>query len=227
MPTFATSIDTTSGITVMRIRLMKIVPTGVATARMGAATDGPAPVSRSPSRKPATSPMRTRVVNDMTRILSGSCVWQAACISPSGGGYAIDARLRFAVAVVGGSGDELHARWRAAHPAGDRDRAVPRAHHPGTLDRQRVKQKGRPVARPPSLCQLSIPNRQLLIVPASHPSPLRVFGRRRHDVLRSEIHVRGAGHLVCRLLLEKKNHVTHHFIVAPLSHLCPTRIVYA
>ena len=34
-PTFATSIDTTSGITVMRMRLTKIVPTGVATASTG------------------------------------------------------------------------------------------------------------------------------------------------------------------------------------------------
>ena len=62
-PTFATSIDITSGITVMRMRLTKMVPIGVAIASTGPATDG-TDVSVSPSKKPPTRPRRTRVVSD-------------------------------------------------------------------------------------------------------------------------------------------------------------------
>ena len=62
-PTFATSIDITSGITVMRMRLMKMVPTGVAIASTGPAADG-TDVSARPSKKPETKPRRTRVVSD-------------------------------------------------------------------------------------------------------------------------------------------------------------------
>src|SRR5881397_1276473 len=62
-PTFATSMDITSGITVMRMRLTKIVPTGVATASTGPAADG-RDVSVSPKMNPARRPIRTRVVSD-------------------------------------------------------------------------------------------------------------------------------------------------------------------
>jgi hypothetical protein len=64
VPTLATSIDATSGITVIRIRLMKIVPTGMRMARIVAATGEEAAPSARPSRNPATKPVRTRVVRD-------------------------------------------------------------------------------------------------------------------------------------------------------------------
>src|SRR5262245_59920069 len=63
-PRFATSIDITSGITVMRMRLTKIVPTGVATAITGPAAAGNRDASASPSRNPVMRPARTRVVSD-------------------------------------------------------------------------------------------------------------------------------------------------------------------
>src|SRR5438445_13435238 len=63
-PTLATSIDATSGITVIRIRLMKIVPMGPRTATIAVAAGDIDPASARPTRKPATRPIRTRVVND-------------------------------------------------------------------------------------------------------------------------------------------------------------------
>src|SRR5712692_3979026 len=63
-PTLATSIEAISGITVIRMRLTKIVPTGVRTARIVAPTGEEAAPSARPSRNPATRPIRTRVVRD-------------------------------------------------------------------------------------------------------------------------------------------------------------------
>ena len=73
-PTLATSIETTSGITVMRIRLMKIVPTGATMATTAAAAGDEAPASARPSAKPATKPSSTRAVSDIPSF------WQAVCI---------------------------------------------------------------------------------------------------------------------------------------------------
>ena len=64
-PTLATSIDATSGITVIRMRLMKIVPTGATTASSVATAGDGEPASARPRTKPATRPMSTRVVRDM------------------------------------------------------------------------------------------------------------------------------------------------------------------
>lgn len=55
-PTLATSIDATSGMTVLRIRLMKIVPTGAAMARIAAVPGIDPFASARPRRKPATRP---------------------------------------------------------------------------------------------------------------------------------------------------------------------------
>jgi len=60
-PTLDTSIDTTSGTTVMRIMLTKMVPTGVRIPIVVAAAGDELPASASPSRNPATSPIRTRM----------------------------------------------------------------------------------------------------------------------------------------------------------------------
>ena len=83
-PTLATSIDATSGITVIRIRLMKIVPTGATTASSVATAGDDEPASASPRTKPATRPISTRVVNDtdemLTEVQSGP-FWQEVCIS--------------------------------------------------------------------------------------------------------------------------------------------------
>ena len=49
----------------MRIRLMKIVPTGATTASNVAATGDVAPANARPRAKPATRPISTRVVRDM------------------------------------------------------------------------------------------------------------------------------------------------------------------
>src|SRR5436190_1309603 len=61
-PTLATSIDATSGSAVMRIRLMKTVPTGARTVATGVAYVDP-PMA-SPIAKPTASPRSTRVVSD-------------------------------------------------------------------------------------------------------------------------------------------------------------------
>ena len=63
-PTLAISIDATSGSTVMRIRLTKIVPTGAATATIVAAAGDVLPERAKPTRNPPTRPISTRVVND-------------------------------------------------------------------------------------------------------------------------------------------------------------------
>ena len=76
-PTLATSIDATSGITVIRIRLMKIVPTGATIATIVVAAGDVDPASARPMRKPATRPIRTRVVKrhgaHRTAIFSADC----------------------------------------------------------------------------------------------------------------------------------------------------------
>ena len=63
-PTLATNIDATSGITVIRIRLMKIVPIGPRMATTAVAAGDVDPASARPTRKPPTRPIRTRVVSD-------------------------------------------------------------------------------------------------------------------------------------------------------------------
>ena len=63
-PTLATSIDATSGITVIRIKLTKTVPAGVAIATTAPLTAGGNTVSVRPRMNPAINPSRTRVVND-------------------------------------------------------------------------------------------------------------------------------------------------------------------
>src|SRR5438445_238480 len=54
-PMLATTIDATSGITVMRMRLMKIVPTGVTIARSVAAAGEDAPASARPATRSETT----------------------------------------------------------------------------------------------------------------------------------------------------------------------------
>ena len=71
-PTLATSIDATSGITVIRIRLMKMVPTGATTASSVATAGDDEPASARPRTKPATRPISTRVVSDTDEMLAGS-----------------------------------------------------------------------------------------------------------------------------------------------------------
>src|SRR5262249_15958755 len=63
-PTLATSIDATSGKTVIRIRLMKIVPIVASTATSASEPGTWRAASANPSSKPATRPISTRVVND-------------------------------------------------------------------------------------------------------------------------------------------------------------------
>jgi len=62
-PTFATSMETTSGMTVMRMRLTKIVPTGVAIRSTDAVAAGAADASTRPRAKPPINPARTRLVS--------------------------------------------------------------------------------------------------------------------------------------------------------------------
>ncbi len=69
-PTLATSIDATSGVTVIRMRLMKMVPTGAAMARIVVAPGEDAPESVRPRRNPATNPIKMRVVNGTGAIVS-------------------------------------------------------------------------------------------------------------------------------------------------------------
>ena len=69
-PTLATSIDATSGMTVIRMRLMKTVPTGAAIARIVVAPGDEAPESARPRRNPAANPIKTRVVNGTGGIVS-------------------------------------------------------------------------------------------------------------------------------------------------------------
>src|SRR6266705_2496072 len=69
-PTLATSIDATSGMTVIRMRLMKTVPTGAAIARIVVAPGDEAPESARPRRNPAVNPIKTRVVNGTGGIVS-------------------------------------------------------------------------------------------------------------------------------------------------------------
>src|SRR3954471_14580442 len=68
-PTLATSIDATSGITVIRIRLMKIVPTGATMASSVETAGDEEPARANPRTKPATRPIKTRVVKDTARIV--------------------------------------------------------------------------------------------------------------------------------------------------------------
>src|SRR4029079_456631 len=63
-PTLAISIEATSGSTVMRIRLTKIVPIGAATATIVEAIGEALPETAKPTRNPATRPISTREVND-------------------------------------------------------------------------------------------------------------------------------------------------------------------
>src|SRR6185436_9131505 len=148
-PTLATSIDATSGITVMRIRLMKIVPTGVRMVRSAAATvDEPAPASARPRRNPATNPSSTRVVKDTRGWYYGYAggraepLWQAPCIKTRAEGHRDpDTRLPLPGALVLRADDQLHAGRDAQHSARGRDCAVSRAHHPRPIDRQRLSAK--------------------------------------------------------------------------------------
>ena len=61
----ATRLPTTSGITVIRIALMKIVPSGSIHLAMSPSSGLPLVETNRPSASPATSAIRTRVVSDM------------------------------------------------------------------------------------------------------------------------------------------------------------------
>src|SRR5215470_7829763 len=111
-PTLATSIDATNGITVIRIRLMKIVPTGATTATSVATAGDEEPASARPTTKPATRPINTRVVRDTRESYRGlrRRTWQEVCIKPPAGGINDpDPRLRLPVALGPGARDQLYA----------------------------------------------------------------------------------------------------------------------
>ena len=101
-PTLATSIDTTSGMTVIRIRLTKMVPTGVMIPIVIVAVGDALPVSASPSRNPAKSPIRTR----MARVIDQRpCSFSGMTLGISRGGGRCRYRLH-----VHGARRRLHGR---------------------------------------------------------------------------------------------------------------------
>src|SRR5688572_12676575 len=66
MPTMR--LPTTRGMTVMRIALIQIVPTGSSVTAARARPGDPLLATATPAAMPAASAMRTRVVSDMARI---------------------------------------------------------------------------------------------------------------------------------------------------------------
>jgi hypothetical protein len=89
-PTLAISIEATSGSTVIRIRLTKIVPIGAATATIIAAIGEALPETAKPTRNPATRPISTREVNDTPRIVA---VRSDNAFATPGPPFRVDVRL--------------------------------------------------------------------------------------------------------------------------------------
>src|SRR5690349_17344178 len=132
-PTLAISIDATRGSTVMRIRLMKIVPTGARTATIVAPPGTNPPATARPARKPATRPTSTRVVNDTRRRLTESDDDERAsaaspCRPRSAGSLPAADRPDPAVLLLGQI-LRAHARGAPAHRAqpARRDAGLPEA----------------------------------------------------------------------------------------------------